>query len=497
MSARESDPRFMVRRSISILVVVAACAARPKPSLPTEPVAIPPLPSPRQLAWQNLEYCAFVHFGMNTFTNREWGEGNEDPSLFAPDALDCRQWVRVFKDAGMRGVILTAKHHDGFCLWPSKFSPHTIAQSSWRGGTGDVVRELADACREGGLKFGVYLSPWDRAHPDYGDSPRYNAAYRGMLEELLTNYGPIFEVWWDGACGEGPNGKKQEYDFDGWTELVRKLQPDAVIFSDVGPDVRWVGNENGFAGETCWGMISPEGYGRGATGPPQKMLNEGLEDGTHWMPAECDVSIRPGWFWHPEEDAKVKSVDELETIWLASVGRGASLLLNVPANRHGLISAEDAERLRAFRVRRESSYSNDLARSAQVRASSVGALSETCAAERVLDDVRARGRRGEAPRLYWAADERDPSPWIELRLPSPQRIDQVLLEEPIFAGQSIKVFVLDARVAGEWQEIGRGTTIGHQRIVRTTPVDTDVVRVHILEARAAPRLYRVGLFGGS
>jgi alpha-L-fucosidase len=487
------------RVALAVLAIVAGCAGPAGADPPPEPESIGPTPSTRQLEWQELDYYAFVHFGMNTFTNREWGEGTEDPSMFAPESLDCRQWVRVFRDAGMQGVILTAKHHDGFCLWPSKFSPHTIAQSSWRGRKGDVVRELSDACREAGMNFGVYLSPWDRAHPDYGDSPRYNAAYRGMLEELLTNYGPIFEIWWDGACGEGPNGKKQEYDFDGWTELVRKLQPDAVIFSDVGPDVRWVGNENGFAGETCWGMISPEGYGRGATGPPQQMLNEGLEDGTHWIPPECDVSIRPGWFWHPEEDVKVKSVDELEAIWLASVGRGASLLLNVPANRRGLISDEDANRLRAFRARRESSYANDLARFAEVSASSVYAIAPGCAPERVIANDLLGGRCSldrSWLRYPWAADDRDPSPWIELRLPSPQRIDRVLLAEHVFYGQRVKSFVLEARIAGEWKEIGRGTTIGRKRIVRTTRVETDAVRVRILDARAAPCLMRVGLFGG-
>jgi alpha-L-fucosidase len=362
----------------------------------------------------------------------------------------------VFKDAGMKGVILTAKHHDGFCLWPSKFSPHTVLQSKWRDGRGDVVRELSDACREFGLKFGVYLSPWDRAHPAYGDSPRYNAAYRGMLEELLSNYGPIFEMWWDGACGEGPNGKKQEYDFDDWTALVRKLQPDAVIFSDVGPDVRWVGNEEGKAGETCWGMISPAGYGRGATGPPQKMLNEGLEDGTDWIPAECDVSIRPGWFWHAEEDGKVKSLAELDAIWHASVGRGASLLLNVPANRSGRISDADAQRLVEFRRHLDAIESVDLAREARVTTDSAG---------------------------------------VQVDLPAQHRLDRVLLQEPIAQGQRVKAFVVEAREAGLWREIARGTTVGRKRILRTDSVETDGVRIRITDARGTPRLDRVGLFG--
>jgi alpha-L-fucosidase len=423
---------------------------------------------------------------MNTFTNREWGEGTEDPSTFAPESLDCRQWARVFKDAGMKGVILTAKHHDGFCLWPSKFSPHTVAQSTWRGGKGDVVRELSDACRELGLKFGVYLSPWDRAHPAYGDSPRYNAAYRGMLEELLSNYGPIFEVWWDGACGEGPNGKKQEYDFDDWTELVRKLQPDAVIFSDVGPDVRWVGNEEGQAGETCWGMISPKGYGRGATGPPQEMLNRGLEDGSDWIPAECDVSIRPGWFWHAEEDGKVKSLAELDAIWTASVGRGASLLLNVPANRSGLISDVDANRLVELRRRLDATFSNDLARGARATASSVRGGSDQFRAGRAVD--------GD-PKTFWATDEGTDSAWLELDLPAQQRIEAVILEEPIALGQRVKSFAVDARVDGAWIECARGTTIGRKRLLRLSPVETAAVRIRILSARAAPALAEVGLFG--
>jgi alpha-L-fucosidase len=486
-----------VKLAACVVLAVAVGCAGPAENDPTPgPAPVAPVPTARQLAWQHLEYCAFVHFGMNTFTNREWGEGNEDPSLFAPDALDCRQWAKVFKEAGMQGVILTAKHHDGFCLWPSKFSPHTIAQSAWRGGKGDVVRELSDACREVGLRFGVYLSPWDRAHPDYGDSPRYNAAYRGMLEELLTNYGPIFEVWWDGACGEGPNGKKQQYDFDGWTELVRKLQPNAVIFSDVGPDVRWVGNENGFAGETCWGMISPEGYGRGATGPPQKMLNEGLENGTHWIPAECDVSIRPGWFWHAEEDSRVKSVDELESIWLASVGRNASLLLNVPANRHGRISDEDATRLLEFRDRRLSVEAHDFAQSAVASASSVRGGDRAFAADNVNWVPLGRCGMDEDP-ICWCCDDGDPAPTIELRLPSPHRIDHVMLAEPIELGQRVRAFVVDARVAGEWKEIGHGTTIGRKRVVQTDAVETDAVRVRILDARATPCLERVGLFGGS
>src|SRR5260221_5086098 len=285
------------------------------------PQALAPLPTPRQLEWQALERCAFAHFGVDTFTDAEWGTGKEPESIFDPTDFDAGQWVRALKDAGFAGLILTAKHHDGFCLWPSKFTDHSVAKSPWRNGKGDVVREVSDACREFGLKFGVYLSPWDRHEPSYGDSPRYNQHYVDQLTELLTNYGPIFEVWWDGACGEGPNGKKQEYDWPRFTALVRKLQPQAVIFSDVGPDVRWVGNENGFAGETCWGMISPEGKVPGIGAPSESELNAGRIDGTTWIPAECDVSIRPGWCYHASQDGQLKSLEQLLEIWYASVGR--------------------------------------------------------------------------------------------------------------------------------------------------------------------------------
>ena len=315
-------PKSLHVAQLSLLSVTSlslACRAPTDEARPPEPV--PPVPSARQLAWSDLEYYAFVHFNMNTFSGAEWGTGQEDPKLFAPSALDCRQWARVARDAGMKGIILTAKHHDGFCLWPSAYTEHDVASSGWKDGQGDVLRELSDACGEFGLKFGVYLSPWDRNSKLYGDSPAYNDYYANQLREVLSNYGPVFEVWWDGACGEGPNGKRQVYDFERFTKIVRELQPNAVIFSDIGPDVRWVGNEGGFAGETCWSMLSPKGYARGEGGPPVEMLNQGVIDGTDWIPAECDVSIRPGWYYHAEQDGSVKSLEHLLELWSASVGR--------------------------------------------------------------------------------------------------------------------------------------------------------------------------------
>jgi len=270
-------------------------------------------PTPQQLAWQESELTMFLHFGINTFTDREWGDGKEDPKLFNPIELDARQWVQVAKDAGFKYMILTAKHHDGFCLWPSEYTEHSVKNSPWRAGKGDVVRELADACQEAGMKMGIYLSPWDRHEQTYGDSPVYNQYFRNQLTELLTNYGEISEVWFDGACGEGPNGRRQEYDWQSYYEVIRKLQPNAVI-AICGPDIRWVGNEDGVARETEWSVQDAN-----------PVIHKDIE-GKVWYPAECDVSIRPGWFWHKSQDDKVKSLEHLLDIYYKSVGRNRTLL---------------------------------------------------------------------------------------------------------------------------------------------------------------------------
>ncbi len=419
------------------------------------PQAIAPVPSARQLEWQALERCAFAHFGVDTFTDAEWGTGKEEEAIFNPTDFDARQWVSALKDAGFRGLILTAKHHDGFCLWPSKFSAHTVAKSPWRNGQGDVVREVSDACREAGLKFGVYLSPWDRHEPSYGDSPRYNQHYVDQLTELLTNYGPIFEVWWDGACGEGPNGKKQEYDWPRFREVVRKLQPNAVIFSDVGPDVRWVGNERGFAGETCWGMISPEGKVPGIGAPSEQELNEGRIDGTQWIPAECDVSIRPGWFYHASQDAAVKSVRELLEIWYASVGRGANLLLNVPPDRRGRFHENDVARLKEFDAALKAIFAEDLARGAKIQ--------------------REGGKM-----------------WIEL--PRETEIDHVVLGEDVALGQRVERFTLFTPGWGNSQVLAHGTTIGRKRVLRFPRTRVKDLVLEIEQSRAEPMISRFELY---
>lgn len=462
------------------LLFGAACqAARPAP-----PALLAPVPSPRQLRWHALESYAFVHFNMNTFTGREWGEGTEDPELFQPSALDCSQWVRVCKRAGLAGIILTAKHHDGFCLWPSEVSEHDVAASSWRGGRGDVLAELSAACRAEGLLFGVYLSPWDKNAPAYGDSERYDRFYAAQLEEVLTRYGEVFEVWWDGACGEGPSGKRQVYDWALYRRTVRRLQPSAVIFSDVGPDVRWIGNEHGFAGETCWGMLSPEGHEPGLGAPPADELNRGREDGTHWIPGECDVSIRPGWYYHPEQDGEVKSVSELLEIWHASVGRGANLLLNLPVDRRGLVHENDAARLLEWRAALEAIYAHDLARGAAGRATNVRGGHADYGVQRALD--------GD-PDTYWATDDGVRAAALELEFARPVRCDRVRLAEPLALGQRVQAFELEARVDGEWRRLAHGTTIGARRIVTFAPLTLEALRVSV-SARASPALATLELF---
>ncbi|MBL7724028.1 MAG: alpha-L-fucosidase [Chitinophagaceae bacterium] len=328
--------------------------------LPAQKLGIP-VPTKHQLMWHEMEYYFFIHFGPNTFTDKEWGHGDEPEDIFNPSALDCRQWVRVAKAAGAKGIIITAKHHDGFCLWPSNYSAHTVRESKWNNGKGDVLQELSQACKEGGLKFGVYISPWDKNHPDYG-TEKYNEVFVNMMKEIFTNYGPIWELWWDGANGEGPNGKKQVYDWSRFKETVKKLSPNTVVFSDVGPHIRWVGNEKGVAGETNWNNLDTVGFTPGLGAPSIDTLNKGNMNGKAWIPAECDVSIRPGWFWHENENSKGKNQNELFNLYLKSVGRGSNLLLNVPPDRRGLIHENDSAALVEFRLLRDENFATNKAR---------------------------------------------------------------------------------------------------------------------------------------
>jgi alpha-L-fucosidase len=440
-------------------------------------VPVAPLPTAAQLAWQRQELHAFVHFGPNTFSGAEWGNGQEDPATFNPTEFDAREWVSAFKQAGFTGVILTAKHHDGFCLWPSKYSSHTIAKSPWRGGKGDVLKDLSDACREAGLGFGVYLSPWDRNHPTYG-TEEYNRVFVNMLEEVLGRYGPIFEVWFDGANGEGPNGRRQNYDWPVFLATVRKLQPKAVIFSDAGPDVRWVGNERGEAPLTVWSTIDRHRYEPGT--PLSDELGEGTRFGEDWVPAECDVSIRPGWFYRQSEDTQVKSPARLLDIYEKSVGRNCTLLLNVPPDRRGLVASPDLASLAGFRMALNAVYGTDLSAGATVTASS--SRSDAPAAA-VLD---------ASLDTSWSPDAAGPAT-LTLQFPSAVTFDRVVLQEGIALGQRVSAFFVEAQTVEGWQRVATGTTIGHKRILPTPLTKATSLRVTIAESIGTPAIARIAL----
>jgi alpha-L-fucosidase len=423
-----------------------------------------PRPTPSQLAWQRDELALFLHFGVNTFSDREWGDGHEDPASFDPKGLDARQWARAARAAGARALILTAKHHDGFCLWPSRLTEHSVARSPWRGGRGDVVREFTNACKQEGLRAGVYLSPWDRNAPMYGDSPRYNDFYCDQLTELLTRYGPIAEVWFDGANGEGPNGRRQVYDWPRVFGLVRRLQPQAVMFSDAGPDVRWCGNEAGLAGDPNWSTMDPAAVPYpGAPGDAViAALQHGDPQGSAWRPAEVDVSIRPGWFHHAAEDERVKTVEQLTDIWFTSVGRNSKLLLNVPPTRDGLLHTADVARLTGLRARLTSLFAEDFALNRRVRWRATGPL-------------MAVG---------------------EVDLGRTVSADVIRLEEDIVQGQRVARYVVHGSVNGAWQELTRGTTVGHRKLDRFSPASVRRVRVTV-EGVVAPNLLRIGLYGAA
>ena len=428
------------------------------------------VPSQRQLEWQHNELTAFLHFGINTFTDREWGNGKEDPQLFNPVNLDAAQWVRTLKECGFEMVILTAKHHDGFCLWPTATTSHSVASSPWRGGKGDVVAEVAHACADAGMKFGVYLSPWDRNAECYGDSPRYNEYFVAQLTELLSNYGKISEVWFDGACGEGPNGKKQVYDWDSYLATIRRLQPEAVS-AVMGEDVRWVGNEGGMGRETEWSatVITPGIYARAASNNEYNDVSPQSKDqGSRarldrakelfWFPSEVDVSIRPGWFWHERENAEVKSLEKMVDIYFSSVGRNSVLLLNIPPDTEGLLNQADVKRLYEFAEWRK----------------------ETFADNRVKN-----GERLEAL---------DAGQSVEYRFKNESEIDVIMLCEHIESGQRIEKFAVEVLTSDGWQEAAQGTTIGHKRLLKIEPVKARALRLRVDECRATAFIDCAGAF---
>jgi alpha-L-fucosidase len=428
---------------------------------------------------------------VNTFTNREWGLGNEPPAIFNPTNFSADQIVEAAAAGGMKGLILTAKHHDGFCLWPSEFTEHSVKSSPWREGKGDVVGELAQACQKQGLRFGVYLSPWDRNNPDYS-RPEYLKYYRSQLRELLTRYGSFFEVWFDGANGGdgyyGGNYEKRTidsatyYEWDETIAMIRELQPEAVIFGGMpGADIRWVGNEGGIAGDPCWHTFEA-GKGEDAG---IEALNQGIRAGTAWFPAECDVSIRPGWFFHRRESRLVRDPRNLLDLYFQSVGRGASLLLNLPPDRRGRIHEQDVKSLLGMRDLIQRAFQANVALSARVSASNTRGNCIDYAPGRVLD-----GR----PATYWAADDEVREAELILDFDWPVQFNLASLREHLPLGQRVDAFALDAWVGSGWQELHRGEAIGNRRLVTLPTVRMQRFRLRILRASACPAIQELSLF---
>lgn len=459
---------------MALAAVSAACAQAPAP--------YGVLPSPSQVEWQKMETNMFVHFGPNTFTAAEWGDGTESEDIFNPSDLDCRQWTAVAKAAGFKGVIITAKHHDGFCLWPNPVSNHTVAQSIWKDGKGDVLRELSEACAQDGLKFGVYVSPWDRNDPHYG-TPEYNDVFVKTLESALGSYGHVYEQWFDGACGEGPNGKRQVYDWPLFNSTVYKMQPHAIIFSNVGPGCRWMGNEEGVNGRTCWSTLDIEGYNPGKS-PDLDILNTGVKGGAAWVGSETDVSIRPGWFWKESENAKVKSVQDLLKIYYESVGRNSLLLLNVPADTRGHIHGTDSLRLMEWRAALDGIFAKDLAAGAKI--SATGSRGLCYGPSKMLDNDYE---------TYWAAEDGVTSASIELVLPGKTTFNRLSIQEYIPLGQRVEAFEIFAENGdGVMVSVARETTIGYKRIVLLPEITTSKVRIDITSSLACPVISTVGLY---
>ena len=463
-----------------------------------DPAPYGALPSARQVRWHEMETYAFLHFTVNTFTDKEWGYGDEDPSVFNPTAFDADQIVSALSAAGMTGVILTAKHHDGFCLWPTRTTEHSVRQSKWRNGKGDVVRDISAAARRQGLKFGVYVSPWDRNNAQYG-RPEYIQIYRRQLRELLTEYGAIFEVWHDGANGgDGYYGGAREkrvidkttyYEWPETWSMIRSLQPDAVIFSDVGPDIRWVGNERGIAGETCWETFAPVGERGGPAAPGDVRTaesNTGTRNASQWLPPECDVSIRPGWFWHAKQNDKVKTPGQLLELYFKSVGRGASLLLNIPPDQRGLLHENDVSSLEGFGRERRALFQSDLARVARLTASNVRGGRAEFGPRNLVDGKRES---------YWSTDDSVNTPSVELEFRNPISFQVVRVREHIQLGQRVEGFAIEVCNEGAWRTVAQATSIGNCRLLRLSePVSAACVRLRIIESPVCPAISELGLF---
>ena len=447
------------------------------------PATYGPVPTADQVEWQKMETNMFIHFGPNTFSGKEWGDGTEPEDMFNPTALDCGQWAKTAKAAGFKGIIITAKHHDGFCLWPSLNSTHSVAKSSWRDGKGDVLAELKEACKTEGLKFGVYISPWDRNDPHYG-SPEYNDVFAATLDDVHGKYGPLFEQWFDGANGEGPNGKKQVYNWEKFHSVVRNHNPHSIMFSDVGPDCRWVGNESGIAGKTNWSRLDTEGFTPGAGSPKTDTLNTGNVHGAAWIPAETDVSIRPGWFWRESENDRVKSLDRLLSIYYTSVGRNSLLLLNVPPDNRGLIHQADSTRLVEFKAALDRIFSRDIASGSKVTASAT--RGRAFVAKNMLD--------GDYD-SFWTVPDGCLTPSFTVTFPEERTFNRVMLQEYIPLGQRVAAFKVEALTPdGNWKEIASATTIGYKRILLTENTTATAVRVTVTKSYAEPVLNGFSLY---
>lgn len=476
---------------LSIPVVACCLSCTSGKVLPPEPIL--PVPEPKQVEWQQMETYAFIHFGLNTFNDREWGYGDTDPKVFNPTNLDCDQWAQTLVKAGMKGVILTAKHHDGFCLWPFEGTEYSIKNSPWKNGKGNVVKELSEACKKYGLKFAVYLSPWDRHQANYG-TPEYLPYFYAQLHDLLTNYGPVFEVWFDGANGgDGWYGgakdirtidRKNYYNYPRIYEMLDSIQPQAIIFSDGGPGCRWVGNEKGFAGATNWsflreGEVHP-GYEKSYE------LQYGHPDGNQWVPAECDVSIRPGWFYHPEEDDRVKSPDQLVDLYYRSVGHNATLLLNFPVDRRGLIHPVDSANAVRFHEMIQQ----------QLKTNLVAGMIPKVSNERGGDFV-ASALTDDNFDTYWATEDGVTTADIEFSFDTPTRMNRMMLQEYIPLGQRVKAFVVEYLDKDTWLPVKLNeetTTIGYKRLLRFETVETKGIRIRITDARGPLCLSNVGVY---
>lgn len=487
MNSNQSNS--MIRYSIYVIILLVFTAfISCKPTKAPEPVG--PVPSENQMRWQEMEYYAFIHFSLNTYTDQSWGFGDEDVNLFNPADLDARQWARICKEAGMKGIIITAKHHCGFCLWPSEYTEYSVKNAPWKDGKGDVVRELADACKEYDLKLGIYLSPWDRNYADYG-KPEYITYFRNQLKELLTNYGDIFEVWYDGANGgSGYYGGANEtrkidrttyYDWKNTYKLVRELQPNIVIWNDGGDraDLRWVGTEGGSVGETNWSLLN-------ATGDvPYEMLHFGVENGDSWVPGEVNTSIRPEWFYHPSENSKVKTLPQLMDTYYNSIGRNGTFLLNFPIMPNGLIHPNDEKAALDLAAALKEEFAENLAENVKAEATNVRGKAKKFGAAMAIDTDKE---------TYWTTDDEVKTASLTIDFGKPKTFNRFLGQEYIRLGQRVKAFTIEAFIDGNWKELAKATTIGYKRILRFPTVEATKLRFNITDSKSCPVISNIGVY---